>query len=55
MENDLFILGHTNVNILNNGENIFDRYNNMSKKKSNFDAVAKTHAQICSALGLSNL
>ena len=33
MENDLFILGDTNINILNNGENIFDKYKVMSKKK----------------------
>ena len=26
MENDLFILGDTNINILNNDENIFDKY-----------------------------
>ena len=32
MENDLFILGDTNINILNNGENIFDKYKDMSKK-----------------------
>ena len=36
MENDLFILGDTNINILNNGENIFDKYKDMSKRKSNF-------------------
>ena len=33
IENDLFILGDTNINILNNGENIFDKYKVMSKKK----------------------
>ena len=42
MENDLFILGDTNINILNNGENIFDKYKDMSKRKSNFGAVAKS-------------
>ena len=55
MENDLFILGDTNINILNNGENIFDKYKVMSKKKSNFGAVAKKYAQICSTLGLKQL
>ena len=34
MENDLFILGDTNINILNNGENIFDKYKVMSKIKN---------------------
>ena len=42
MENDLFILGDTNINILNNGENSFDKYKDMSKRKSNFGAVAKS-------------
>ena len=42
MENDLFILGDTNINILNNGENIFDNYTVMSKKKSNFGALLKS-------------
>ena len=51
MENDLFILGDTNINILNNGENIF----NMSKEKSNFGAVAKKYAQICSTSCLKQL
>ena len=55
IENDLFILGDTNINILNNGENIFDKYKVMSKKKSNFGAVAKKYAQICSTLGLKQL
>ena len=55
MENDLFILGDTNINILNNGENIFDKYKDMSKRKSNFGAVAKKYAQICSTLGLKQL
>ena len=32
MENDLFILGDTNINILNNGENIFGKYKDMNKK-----------------------
>ena len=26
MENDIFIIGHTNINILNKNENIFDKY-----------------------------
>ena len=39
MENDLFILGDTNINILNNRENILDKYNDMSKRKSNFGAI----------------
>ena len=34
MENDLFILGNTNINILDNGENILDKYKDMSKRKS---------------------
>ena len=55
MENDLFVLGDTNINILNNGENIFDKYKVTSEKKSNFGAVAKKYAQICSALGLKQL
>ena len=42
----------TNINILNNGENIFSKYKEMSKKKSNFGAVAKKYAQIGSTLGL---
>ena len=32
MEIDLFILGDSNINILNNDENIFDKYKDMSKK-----------------------
>ena len=55
MENNLFILGDTNINILNNGKNIFDKYKVMSKKKSNFGAVAKKYAQICSTLGSTQL
>ena len=52
MENDLFILGDTNINIRNNGENILDKYKDMSKRKSNFGAAPKKYAQICSTLGL---
>ena len=48
MENDLFILGDTNINILDNGEN-------MSKRKSNLGAIPKKYAQICSTLGLKQL
>ena len=48
MENDLFIFGDTNINILNNGENILDKYKDMSKRKSNFGAAPKKYAQICS-------
>ena len=44
MENDLFILGDTNINILNNGENILDKYKDMSKGKSNFGAIPKKYA-----------
>ena len=55
MENDFFILGDTNINILNNRENIFDKYKDMSKRKSNFGAVAKKYAQICYTLGLKQL
>ena len=52
MQIDLFILGDTNISILNNGENLFDKYKDMSKRKSNFGAVAKKYSQICSTLGL---
>ena len=52
MENDLFILGDTYINILNNGENILDKYKDMSKRKYNFGAIPIMYAQICSTLGL---
>ena len=39
MENDLFILGDTNINILNNCEKILDKYNDMNKRKSHFGAI----------------
>ena len=52
MEN---IIGDTNINILNNGENILDKYKDISKRKSNFGAIPKKYAQICSTLGLKNL
>ena len=55
MENDLSILGNANVNILNTGENIFDKYEDLSKRKSNFGTVAKKHAKICATLGLKEL
>ena len=55
MENDLFILGDTNINILVNGENILDKYKDMSKRKSNLGAIPKKYAQICSTLGLKQL
>ena len=55
MENDLFILGDTNINILDNGENILDRYKDMRKRKSNFGAIPKKYAQICSTVGLKQL
>ena len=55
MVNDLFILGDTDINILNNGQNILDKYKDMSKRKSNFGAIPKKHAQICSTLGLKQL
>ena len=52
MENDLFILGDTNINILDNGQNILDKYKDMSKRKFNFGAIPKKYAQICSTLAL---
>ena len=52
---DLFILGDTNINILDNGENILDKYKDMSKRKSNRCAIPKKYKQICSALGLKQL
>ena len=55
MKNDLFILSDTNINILDNGENILDKYKDMSKRKSNFGAIPKKYAQICSTLGLKQL
>ena len=55
MENDLFIFGDTNINILNNGENILDNYKDISKRKSNLGATPKKYAQICSTLGLKQL
>ena len=55
MEYDLFFLGDSNRNILNNGENILDKYKDMSKRKSNFGAIPKKYAQVCSTLGLKQL
>ena len=55
MENDLFIFGDTNINILDNGENILDKCKDMSKRKSNLGVIPKKYAQICSALGLKQL
>ena len=52
MENDLFILGDTNININDNDENILDKYKDMNKRKSNFGVIPKKYAQICSTLGL---
>ena len=46
LENDLFIPGDTNISIINNGENIFDKYKDMSKRKSNFGAVAERYANL---------
>ena len=55
MQDDLFILGETNINILDNGQNTLDKYKDISKRKSNLGAIPKTYAQICSALGLKQL
>ena len=55
MENDLFILDGTNINILDNGQNILGKYKDMSKRISNFGAIPKNYAQICSTLGLQKL
>ena len=55
MENDLFILGDTNINILDNGQNLLDKYKDMNQRKSNFAAIPKKYAQICSTLGLKQL
>ena len=55
MEKDFFILGDTNINILDNGHNILDTCKAMSKRKSNFGAIPKKYAQICSTLGLKQL
>ena len=55
MENDVFILGDTNINIFDNGENIFDKYKDMSKRKSDFGAVAKKYAEIFSTLDIKQL
>ena len=55
MENDLFIFGDTNINIFNNGENTLGKYKYISKRNSDFGAIPKTYAQICSTLGLKQL
>ena len=55
MENDIFILGNTNTNTFNNGENILDKYKDMSKRKSNFGAIPQKYPQICLTLGLKQL
>ena len=55
MENDLFILGDTNINILDNGHSILDKCKDMSKRQSNFGAIPKKYAQLCSTLGLKQL
>ena len=55
MENDLFILGYTNINIPDNGGNILDNYKDISKRKSNLGAIPKKYGQICSSLGLKQL
>ena len=55
METDFFILGDTNINILDNGHNILDTCKAMSKRKSNFGAIPKRYAQICFTLGLKQL
>ena len=55
MEIDLFVLGDTNINILDNGHNILDKCKGMSKRKSNFGAIPKKYAQICSTLSLKQL
>ena len=54
MENDLFILVNTDVNIFSNGENILDKYNDMSKRKSNLGSITKKYTKIYSCLGLNN-
>ena len=55
MEDDLFILGETNINILDNDQNILDKYKDMSKRKPNLGAIPKKYAQVCSTLGLKQL
>ena len=55
MENDLFILGDTNINIFDNGNNILEKYKDTSKRKSNFGAIPKNYAQICFTLDLKRL
>ena len=55
IKNDLFILGDTNIEILDNGENILDKYKDMSKGKYIFGAIPKRCPQICSTLGLKQL
>ena len=55
MENDLFIFGDTNINILDNVEDVLDNYKDVSKGKSYAGAIPKKYAQICSALGLKQL
>ena len=34
---------------------MLDKYKDISKRKSNFDAIPRTYAQICSTLGLKQL
>ena len=55
MENDLFIFDDSNVNFLDNGENILDKYKDMSKREPNFGVIPKKYAEICSKLGLKQL
>ena len=54
MEIDLFILGNTNINIFDNGNNSLEKHKDVSKRKSNFGGIPKKCAHICSTLGLKH-
>ena len=55
LENEIFVLGGMNINILQNGVNLLEKNINTSKGKIAFSSDVKNYIEFCSTLGLVQL
>ena len=54
-ENEIFVLGEMNINILENGINLLEKNVNISKRKIVISSDVKNYVDFCSTLGIEQL
>ena len=54
-ENEMFVLGEMNINILENGINLLEKNVNISKRKIVISSDVKNYVDFCSTLGIEQL